>query len=60
MMKGNRLLTNLSAFLDIKNPCKHNIAAARIVLYVSGRQTPGRGPVPIRARFIIGPYLFSE
>ena len=30
------------------------------VLYFSGRQPPGRVPVPVRVKFVTGPYAFSE
>jgi len=28
------------------------------ILYSSGRQPPGRGPVPVREEFVAGPYHF--
>jgi len=28
------------------------------LLYTSGRQPPGRGPVPVREEFVAGPYHF--
>jgi len=32
--------------------------ASLLKTYTSGRQPPGRGPVPVREEFVAGPYHF--